>query len=179
MSASQFFIRPQIMTSTAQPSLHDTEPVLTPKKAKTPFPLLLTEGTTRDVPRKRLRRRRGRPTSSNSLRALPPLSPRELLLRAETAPINPFPAADRRFDFTWERLHLRETSGKAGQRATPPKAQSWSTLFRLPTQTCLSHCASRSRSFPGRVLAQPPALHAGKGLPPPLRDFSSQEAQAS
>lgn len=38
---------------------------------------------------------------------------------------------------------LREIPGKAAQLVTPPKAQSWSTSFRSPAQTRLSHCVSR------------------------------------
>lgn len=45
---------------------------------------------------------------------------------------------------------LRKTSGRAAQRVTPLKPQSWSTSFRPPVRRRLSRCASRLSVLPRR-----------------------------
>lgn len=132
-------------------SLHSTiqSQILTPKKGYNFFVFLrLTEGTTRSVPCKRQGRRRGRPTpigpflpngrSHSKPRPLPSTPPPPLT----HTPTSPGSGSTE----GW----LRETSGKTGQRTTPPKAQSWSTSIRSPAPQRLGHCTSRLRVFPPR-----------------------------
>lgn len=61
-----------------------------------------------------------------------------------------------------ERRHRRDSHGQQRRRAQP-----------------LLHRPPPGGSPAAPVRSQPPALHAGKGLPPLLRDFSSLDAQAS
>lgn len=60
-----------------------------------------------------------------------------------------------------ERRHRRDSHGQQRRRAQP-----------------LPHLPPPGGSPAAPVRSQPPALHAGKGLPPLLGDFSPQDAQA-
>lgn len=159
---------------------HCTETDYEIKEAKTSA---FTEGTTQGVASERPRRGRRLPTSSDSGQA--PRPQRQELLSPGTAPVNsspPLTNSPTSPGSSSTRGWLRETSGRAVRRATPPKAQSCSASFRSPAQTRLGRSASCLRAVPRTpeaVPPQPPALHAGNGLPPLLRDFIIQKSRAS
>lgn len=88
----------------------------------------------------------------------PPVPRRQELLSAPTAPPPPPTKSPTSPGSGPTRGWLRETSGGASQRATPPKARSWSTLFRSPAQTRLSRSASGLRMVP-------PPPGCGRSLP--------------
>lgn len=111
--------------------------------------------------RKRLRRR-GLPPSALQTWTESFRPDRARFLKPGPLPSTPPPpltrAARPHLEARPTRRRLREIPGKAARLVTPPKAQSWSTSFRSPAQTRLSHRASR-------LWVVPPLPPRGRSLP--------------